>query len=659
MLVEIGHFALVTALMVALVQAIVPAYGAHRGWRDWMQLSVPSATVQFALVLIAFGVLVAAFVASDFSLALVAANSHSAKPLLYKITGVWGNHEGSMVLWVLMLTLFGMCVAWFGGSLPFDLKARVLSVQSAITASFLAFILLTSNPFQRLEFPPFDGSDLNPLLQDPGLAFHPPFLYLGYVGLSVSYSFAVAALMSGKMETSWAHWVRPWTLASWLFLTIGIALGSWWAYYELGWGGWWFWDPVENASFIPWLVATALLHSAIVTEKRDCMASWTVLLAILAFSLSLVGTFLVRSGIITSVHSFASDPTRGIFILLILGGFAGGALALYGLRGLSIASRGSFGTVSRESALVANNVLLMVAAFIVFIGTFWPLIAELLFGRILSVGPPFFEGTFTPVFVCLAALLPVGAVMPWKRANIHNSLRQLWGVAAISLALGSLVWVLQTGHHMLAPIGFALSAWLILGSGWEVGSKIARRNANVRIALRRLMNLRAAEAGKFLAHGGLGLAILGISGITAWEVEDIRVARPGDNFQLGGYEFRFHGVLEGQGPNYYSLMGEFSVRSGDDIVAELHPERRYYHNAGSQTTEAAIDMGLARDIYMVIGNSHPDGGWTVRTYIKPLANWIWIGALTMATGGLASLSDRRLRTALIARPRRKATAMAG
>ena len=482
--------------------------------------------IQFLLTALAFAALTTAFVASDFSVSLVAANSHAAKPMLYKVTGVWGNHEGSMLLWVLILAAFGAAAALFGRDLPLRLKARVLSVQSLIGCAFFAFILFSSNPFERLASPPFQGGDLNPLLQDPGLAFHPPFLYLGYVGLSMSFSFAVAALIEGKIDAAWARWVRPWTLASWMFLTIGIALGSWWAYYELGWGGWWFWDPVENVSFMPWLIATALLHSATVVEKRESLKSWTVLLAILAFSFSLAGTFVVRSGLLTSVHAFASDPTRGVFILAILGVFSGGALLLYSLRAANLLAKGVFGFASRESALILNNLLLVVAALVVFVGTFWPLVAELLFDRKLSVGPPFFEIAFTPFMVVLAAILPIGAIIPWKRGSVARATRELSGVLAASMACGALVWSFQTGSSILAPAGILLATWLILGSAADlIGRATGGRLGSVR-SFSRLASLSGAIWGKFLAHSGLGLSILGIASITAWQLEDIRAASP-------------------------------------------------------------------------------------------------------------------------------------
>ena len=645
---ELGHFALIAAFLVSVVQGIVPMVGAGKGWFAWAQAAVPCAVVQFVLVATSFAALTAAFVGSDFSVSLVAGNSHAAKPILYKITGVWGNHEGSMLLWVLILSAFGAAAALFGRGLPLRLKARVLAVQALVGCAFYAFIIFSSNPFARLASPPFNGRDLNPLLQDPGLAFHPPFLYLGYVGLSMSFSFAVAALIEGKIDAAWARWVRPWTLASWMFLTLGIALGSWWAYYELGWGGWWFWDPVENASFMPWLIATALLHSATVVEKRESLKSWTVLLAILAFSFSLAGTFIVRSGILTSVHAFATDPARGVFILAILGLFTGGALLLYSLRSAQLVAKGAFSATSRESALIMNNLLLVVATLVVFIGTFWPLAAELFFDRKLSVGPPFFEIAFTPFMVALAAILPLGAILPWKRGSIAGAARDLYGAMAVSLACGALAWSLQTGGGMLAPIGFTLASWLVLGSAADFARRASGGRAGVPGSIARLAGLPGAIWGKFLAHSGLGLTILGIASITAWEVEDIRAAMPGSRYDLGSYSVEFIGVRELQGPNFVSIAGEFNVSSGGDFVATLRPEKRFYTAAGTQTTEAAIDMGFMRDIYIVIGDRQPDGGYAIRSYVKPLANWIWIGALFMAAGALASLFDRRYRVGIAA-----------
>ena len=644
MITELGHFALILAFLVSIVQATVPLVGAQKRWPGWMAVAEPAATLQFILTATAFAALTHAFVTSDFSLRLVVLNSHSAKPMLYKISGVWGNHEGSMLLWVLILSLFGAMAAWFGGNLPPTLRARVLAVQSSIAVAFFAFIIFTSNPFLRMAVPPFDGNDLNPLLQDPGLAFHPPFLYLGYVGLSICFSFAVAALIEGRVDAAWARWVRPWTLAAWIFLTIGIALGSWWAYYELGWGGFWFWDPVENASFMPWLLAAALLHSAIVVEKREALKSWTILLAILAFGFSLIGTFIVRSGLLTSVHAFASDPERGVFILAILVVFTGGALTLFAARANVMQAKGVFGVVSRESALVANNILLAVACFVVFVGTLWPVVAELLFGRKLSVGAPFFEMAFTPFMVLLGLLLPIGAMMPWKRANVGRTLRRLVPALFLALALGGLVWAMQTGKSLLGPVGVFLGTWLVAGAMTDLFTRLGKSRD-----LTRLLRLPRADWGKAVAHGGLGITMLGIAGLTAWQEEDIRVAYVGQPFSVGAFEFELNGVDRVQGPNYFSNMGDVSVRQNGETIATLHPEKRIYPVQQMPTTEAAIDYRLMRDVYVVIGDPQDDGGWVMRVYLKPLANWVWGGCLLMAIGGLLSLSDRRFRVAAGAR----------
>ncbi len=650
MLTELGHFALILAFGIAIVQMIVPMIGAHRGWRGWMAIAEPAATSQVILVGFSFAALMWAFVTSDFSVRLVYLNSHSAKPLIYKIAGVWGNHEGSLLLWLLILSVYGAAVAVFGSRLPASLRARVLAVQATISVAFYGFILFTSNPFLRLAVPPFDGRDLNPLLQDFGLAFHPPFLYLGYVGLSMSFSFAVAALIEGRVDAAWARWVRPWTLAAWMFLTVGIALGSWWAYYELGWGGFWFWDPVENSSFMPWLIATALLHSAMVVEKREALKSWTILLAILAFGFSLFGTFVVRSGVLTSVHAFASDPARGVYILAILAVFVGGALTLYAARAGTMVASGAFQTVSRESALVANNILLAVAALVVFVGTIWPLVAEMLFGRTLSVGPPFFNAAFTPFMVVLAAILPIGAMLAWKRGDIGRGLRSLWGVLLLAVALAALAFALQTGRSALGPVGVLLGVWIVAGAARDLWARTGRGSGR----LARLTRLPRADWGKALAHAGMGISIFGIAAATAWQVEDIRVAQIGDRFPVGQFEVELRGVTEGQGPNYLTTMAEMAVWQAGREIAVLYPEKRFYPVAQMPTTEAAIKNGILRDIYLVIGDAQAGGGYAVRTYIKPFANWIWGGAILMAFGGLVSLSDRRLRVAAGAARRQNA-----
>lgn len=643
MITELGHFSLILAFLVAIIQAVVPMIGAQRRNAAWMAVAEPAAAAQFFLTLAAFGALTWAFVTSDFSLRLVVDNSHSAKPMIYKISGTWGNHEGSMLLWVLIVSLFGAMAAWFGGNLPPSLRARVLSVQAAIGVAFFAFILFTSNPFLRLAVPPFDGQDLNPLLQDPGLAFHPPFLYLGYVGLSMTFSFAMAALIEGRVDAAWGRWVRPWTLAAWIFLTIGIALGSWWAYYELGWGGFWFWDPVENASFMPWLLAAALFHSAIVVEKRESLKAWTILLAILAFGFSLIGTFIVRSGLLTSVHAFANDPERGVFILAIIAVFVGGALTLYALRAGAMEARGVFGMVSRESALLVNNILLAVACFVVFVGTMWPLVAEMFLDRKLSVGPPFFNMAFTPFMVLLGLVLPVGAVMPWKRAKLGRAVRLMAPVFVLALALAGLVWVMQTGRSMLGPVGLFLGAWLVMGAAVDLWTRTGRSGAA------RLFRLPRADWGRAVAHAGFGVTVFGIAGLTAWQTEDIRVAQLGQPFDMGGYTLTLTDVQRGEGPNYFTTTGFVTLAKDGREIAQLRPEKRVYPVAQMPTTEAAIDQSLARDVYVVIGDEQDAGGWAVRTYIKPLVNWIWIGCALMALGGGLSLSDRRFRVAAGAR----------
>ena len=515
MITEIGHFALVLAFAVAIFQAIIPLVGAHFGWRGWMEAAAPAATAQFLLTGISFGALTYAFVVSDFSLRLVVLNSHTLKPMLYKVSGVWGNHEGSILLWVWVLTLFGAMAAWFGGGLPDRLKPRVLAVQSAVGVAFFAFILFTSNPFLRVAVPPFDGQDLNPLLQDPGLAFHPPFLYLGYVGLSMSFSFAVAALIEGRVDAAWARWVRPWTLAAWISLTLGIALGSWWAYYELGWGGWWFWDPVENASFMPWLISAALLHSAIVVEKRNTLKSWTILLAIFAFSLSLIGTFIVRSGVITSVHAFASDPTRGVFILGMLVVAIGGGLILYAWRAPKMRAEGVFAPVSREGGLILNNLLLTVSCAVVFLGTLAPLFREMIDGAKISVGAPFFDLSFTPFMIALAIALPFGAILPWKRGHLGKAWRKLMFAAVIAFLIAALIWGLSEDRSPFAPIGLALATWVVAGVLMELAERSKLGRAPAAETIRRLINLPRADWGKSIAHMGLGFTIFGIAAISA------------------------------------------------------------------------------------------------------------------------------------------------
>ncbi|MEO8243588.1 MAG: heme lyase CcmF/NrfE family subunit [bacterium] len=646
MIVELGHFALILAFVVAVLQMTVPMAGAARRDGVMMALAGPAAVAQFLLIGVAFGALTYAYVTDDFSLKIVVGNSHSLKPMLYKVAGVWGNHEGSLLLWVLDLGFFGACVHWFGGNLPRALKARVLAVQGAIGVAFLAFMLWTSNPFLRLAVPPMNGEDMNPLLQDPGLAFHPPFLYLGYVGLSMAFSFAVAALIEGRVDAAWGRWVRPWTLAAWMFLTVGIAMGSWWAYYELGWGGFWFWDPVENASFMPWLIATALLHSAIVVEKRESLKAWTILLAILAFGFSLVGTFIVRSGVITSVHAFASDPSRGMFILAILAVFIGGALSLFAARAGSLEAKGVFATVSRESALVLNNLLLTVAAFVVFIGTIWPLVAEIVMGRALSVGAPFFNAAFTPFMVALAIALPVGAVIPWKRAALGRAARPFAAALVLAVALGLLIFAMQTGRSALGPVGLALGIWVVAGASMDLWQRTGRGGLATKFG--RFLRLPRADWGRAVAHAGLGITIFGIAAMSAWVTEDIRVVQKGGSYDLGPYQVQLVDVTQVAGPNYTARRAEMRVTKGGAEVAVMYPEKRSYPVAGMSTTEAAIRQGVMGDLYLVIGDPQDNGGWAVRSYIKPFADWLWGGAIIMALGGLMSLTDRRYRIAAAA-----------
>ncbi|MGB0958763.1 MAG: heme lyase CcmF/NrfE family subunit [Halocynthiibacter sp.] len=641
MFIELGHYTLLLAFAIAILQTILPLIGAQRNQTALMAFGDSAARVQFILIAFSFAAVTYAFVTSDFSVNLVYANSHTDKPMIFKISGVWGNHEGSMLLWVLIVALFGAMASWFGKNLPATLRARVLAVQGSIGVAFLGFVIFTSNPFTRLVEPPMNGLGLNPLLQDVGLAFHPPFLYLGYVGLSMAFSFAVAALIEGRVGATWARWVRPWTLAAWIFLTIGIGLGSWWAYYELGWGGFWFWDPVENASLMPWLLSAALLHSAIVVEKRESLKAWTVLLAIMAFGFSLIGTFIVRSGVITSVHAFANDPERGVFILFILAFFVGGALTLFAARASAMQAKGVFAIASRESALVMNNVLLGVAALGVFAGTIWPLLAEILLGRKISVGAPFFNMSFTPIMVLIAILLPLGSIMPWKRARLGRTVKSMSGVFALSLALMLLIYAMQTGRSNLGPIGVFFGTWIILGAMRDLWMRTGRRGNK----FKRLVKLPGADWGKMFAHSGLGIVFIGISGLMAWEVEDIRVAEIGDTFSVGGYEITLKDVRREPGPNYISLKAEMQIGKNGTVHSTVYPEKRTYPVESMPTTEAGIDNGIFRDVYLVIGDAQASGGWAVRSYIKPFANWIWTGTIIMAFGGLLSLFDRRYRVA--------------
>ncbi len=643
MIAEIGHLALILALCVAVAQALLPLIGAARRDAAWMAAGSAAAMLQFLLIATAFAALTHAFVTSDFSLQVVATNANSLQPMLYKIAGVWGNHEGSMLLWVLILSLFGALIAAFGGNLPPTLKARVLAVQAMIAVGFLLFITFTSNPFTRLFPPPLDGRDLNPLLQDPGLAFHPPVLYTGYVGFSIAFSFAVAALIEGRVDAAWARWVRPWTLLAWSFLTAGIALGSWWAYYELGWGGFWYWDPVENASFMPWLVGTALLHSAIVVERRDALKTWTILLAILTFSLSLIGTFLVRSGVLTSVHAFANDPGRGVFILILLIVAIGGSLALYAWRAPQLKGGGLFAPVSREGGLLLNNLILTTAAATVFIGTLYPLILEAAGGGKVSVGPPYYNATFIPLMAPLVAALGVGPQLAWKRGDLMGALGRLKFAAAAALIALVVTAAMTWGRPVLGMIAMTVAVWLVASVLTEFAGRIRLGAIPFGQSLARAAGLPRSAWGMTLAHLGLAGVIAGAAGAALWTSEDILTMTPGQTVELAGYDITFDGVSDQRGPNYNAERGTFRATRGGAPVTTLVAERRRYVVGGQETTEAAIYTMASGDLYAVIGEAQPNGGHVVRLYFKPLVMWIWTGAAVMVLGGLMSLSDRRLR----------------
>jgi cytochrome c-type biogenesis protein CcmF len=643
MIAETGHYALILALGVAIVQTVLPLWGTRRHDPQLMVIAVPAAQMQLLLIAISFSALMTAYVTSDFSVENVWRNSAVAKPLIYKIAGVWGNHEGSMVLWVLILALFGAAVATFGSNLPKELQANVLAVQGSIAAAFLLFIVTTSNPFVRLDPAPFDGQGLNPVLQDPALAFHPPFLYTGYVGFSMAFSFAIAALIDGRIDAAWARWVRPWTLAAWMCLTLGIAMGSWWAYYELGWGGFWFWDPVENASFMPWLAGTALLHSALVMEKRDALKVWTVLLAIITFSLSLMGTFLVRSGVLTSVHAFAVDPARGIFILAIMGVFIGGALTLFALRAPRLAQGGLFAPISREGSLVLNNLLLTTAWAAVFVGTLYPLALESITGEKISVGPPFFNFTFGPLIVPLLIAVPFGPMLAWKRGDIVAAAQRLMAAGILALIATVAVLASQQRGPWLAPFGIGLGIWLIGGALSEVAFRVKLFDGSWPEAARRLAYLPRAAYGSMLAHAGLGIVVIGIVATTAWRSESILALKPKETADIAGYQLTFEGVVPREGPNYRERVGLFKVTRDGQQVTELEPSKREFTVERSATTDAGIHASWRGDLYAVLGDQLKDGAYSVRLYFNPLVRLIWLGAVVIFIAGGLSLSDRRLR----------------
>ncbi len=654
---ELGHFALCFALVLALVQATVPLWAAHTGRTTLANIAIPAAQSQALMVIVAFLALTNAYVTSDFSVLNVAENSHSAKPLIYKISGVWGNHEGSMLLWVLILALFGGSVATVRGGLDDLFRARVLAIQGLIGLAFLAFILFTSNPFVRLVPAPFEGRSLNPLLQDPGLAIHPPFLYLGYVGFSMAFSFAVAALIGGQVDRAWAAWVRPWTLAAWMFLTVGIGLGSWWAYNELGWGGWWFWDPVENASLMPWLLGTALLHSALVVERRGALKHWTILLAILTFSFSLLGTFLVRSGVLTSVHAFANDPERGVFILAIMLGLTGGALTLYALRSKELSGGGGFAPISREGALVLNNLFLVTACATVCIGTLYPLFLDAakavfpaLIGDVrISVGPPYFNQTVIPLMIPLFLAVPVGAILAWKKGDLAGVLSRLRFAGGAALVLAVLLGLFGMGWSMLALPSFALAAWLVFGSFVLVAERAGLGRTTLAEVPRRLASVPRLNWGTAIAHSGLGILVAGIAGVSLFQTETIVRVQTGDTIAVGAYNLRFDGVERVDGPNYVADRARIIAERDGREIAVLLPERRHYPASDRGTTEVGLYSTLWEDLYVTLGEPQtiatgPSAGgsaWAVRSYVKPLINWVWGGTLIMVFGGGLALSDRR------------------
>ena len=656
MIAELGHFALILALLIAIVQAILPMAGAQLGRRPLMDVAPMAALLQFGAVALAFAALVHAYVTSDFSLKNVVENSHSLKPLIYKVTGVWGNHEGSMLLWALILTLYGAAVAAFGRNLPPALKARVLSIHGMIGVGFLAFILFTSNPFLRVLPVPPDGQGLNPILQDPGLAFHPPFLYLGYVGFSMAFSFAVAALIEGRVDAAWARWVRPWTLLAWCALTLGICLGSWWAYYELGWGGWWAWDPVENASFMPWLSGTALLHSAIVVEKRDTLKGWTLFLAIVTFSISLLGTFLVRSGVLSSVHAFAVDPARGAFILALLVIAIGGSLTLFAVRAPALRATGSFAPISRESALVLNNLLLATAALTVFLGTLYPLFLDVIGGDKVSVGSPYYNATFVPLMVPLIVTMAAGPLLTWKRADLAGVLARLRLAFGATVAVAVAVVALTNRHEAVAPFGMALAAWLLVGTLAEFAERIRLFRAPWSVVMSRLVHVPRAAIGMTVAHAGLAVTIAGITIASGWQQEAIQTLKPGGSIALAGDTYRFERVDPVPGPNYSAEEATVTISHDGQVFATVHPSRKTYPLQRMTTTDVAIHTDGLSDKYVVLGDPQPDGGWIFRLYYNPLVPWVWFGAVIMVVGGGLSLSDRRLRIGAPVRRARRAEA---
>jgi len=645
MIPEIGHFALIVALCISIVQALVPLIGTYRKDGAWMAVARPAAQGQFVFVAIAFGCLAWSFVGNDFSVLNVASNSNSSLPVQYRFAATWGSHEGSLLLWVLMLTVWMLAVTVFSRHLPREMLARILSVMALISVGFLLFLLFTSNPFERLLPAAADGRDLNPLLQDPGMVIHPPMLYMGYVGFSVAFAFSVAALLGGKLDAAWARWSRPWTTVAWAFLTVGICLGSGWAYYELGWGGWWFWDPVENASFMPWLVGTALVHSLAVTEKRGGFKIWTVLLAIIAFSLSLLGTFLVRSGVLTSVHAFATDPARGIFILAFLAIVVGSSLALFAWRAPKVGLGGTFNLVSREAALLTNNVLLMAAAAVVLLGTLYPLFLDALGLGKLSVGTPWFEIMFPICMTPAVFLMGIGPIMRWKEAQLPDLASRLKWAFGVAVITGLLVPVVMGKWTWLISLGLFLAAWIVAAGFVNLYEQVARLRASGGSVPGRMRTLPRGYWGMLVAHFGVGVFIVGVTMVKGYETEkDVRMT-VGDTVLVGGYQFQLEGLTQVQGPNYEATRGRIRVSRNGSEVTVLQPEKRFYNVQQMPMTEAAISPGLTRDLYVSLGEPVGEGAWVVRLYHKPFVDWIWGGGFLMALGGVIAITDRRYRLA--------------
>jgi cytochrome c-type biogenesis protein CcmF len=652
MIAELGHFALALALLIAFAQTVLPLLGAEMRDARMMEAGAPLAIGQFAALGMAFACLVYSYVINDTTVLNVVQNSHSAKPLLYKITGTWGNHEGSLLLWVLILALCGAAVSAFGRELPSALRARVLGVMGLISLGFLMFTIRTSNPFERIWPAPPDGQGLNPILQDIGLAMHPPLLYVGYVGYAVTFAFAIAALIEGRVDAAWGRWVRPWSLAAWSFLTLGIALGSWWAYYELGWGGFWFWDPVENASLLPWLIGTALLHSAIVVEKREALKTWTILLAIIAFGMSLLGTFLVRSGVLNSVHSFANDPERGLFILGLLMFYLAGAFLLFAFRARAMIPTGVFAPVSREGAIVLNNLLVCSITAVVFVGTLWPMFADALFGMKVSVGPPFFNAASFPLVVPLLLAMAAGPLMPWKRAALAPLVVRLWWVAVLGFAL-FFAALLLTGQKVLPAIGFAFAAWVVGAAFADIADRTALFRTNLSNAWSRARGLPRAAWGAAIAHAGIGICAAGIAGMGLAQ-ERLVALSPGESTTMAGYEWRLDGVRDEVGPNWTARRATISVLRDGEVLRVMEPARRWFPVARQNTTEVAIRTNLLYDLYAVIGEEDSAAGKAViRLHFNLLAPWIWLGAAIMALGAALSLSDRRVR---VSAPNRRTAA---